>query len=1181
MRRIHYRIIISILVLAFSIAALAQTGTTGQVIGAVTDPSSAMVSGAKVELSGGAGVKRETTTNGAGEYIFSLVPAGNYVITVSSPNFRKAEVKNVVVRITETTRLNVPLALLSAAENVTVTAEAPLLQTTSPANGRVVDSETITELPLATRNFTQILTLSTGTATFLPDNTAVGRNSQNISVNGGRVTWNNFQINGVDANSMGTNSAPSLSIPAPETLEEFKVQTSMYDATFGRSAGGNVQAVTKSGTDSYHGSLYEYFRNDALNANDPILKFAGVKRPTLRRNVYGGTLGGPIAKDKLFFFGSYQGTREANAASRINSQSSNILIADGLTNDRSLATLTSIFGTRPGTFGPVGSAGNPISPIAVSLLNAKLPNGNYLIPTPNGSDPSCASLCRYSGATASVYHEEQFNGNIDYQVSANNHLSGKFFFMNAPQTLVLPSFLGGGPNVPGYGNFQQNNGRIIAISDTHVFSPRTVNEFRAGYNFLRVDAYPQEPVTDASVGINRSNAATQPGLGFIQIASAAGGIGFGTSATIDVKATSPSTTIYDALTLIRGNHNFRIGGEFRDNQNLYTLNFFTRGQIIFSNFNDFLTGRPLVTVFGSGDGNRHLKAEDYNFFVQDDWKIKKNLTLNLGLRYELDRPVTDTKGRIATFDPTLYQPTLLSPAGPPSTGYVIAGNFGTVPAGVAKAGNNSVLNSSDPNNFAPRIGFAYSPMSSDKMVVRGGYGIFYQRSSFQYITLNVIAPPTYVFGQSALFPSLANPFFAAPPVSAFPTLVPPVTLAGQFFDRNLRTPYIQQYNLGFQYQLAKNTMLDVGYVGSHGLDLFRAVPINGARLVPTGGSITNAVTNAVITTNLPTNAAARAPFQGTAVNNFFLNQTTAQSNYNSMQVSLNQRAFRGVQILASYTYSKSIDNASGQGGGSGTGGVLNPGAVGETVNVLGLPSDPRSNRGVSDFDRTHRLVVSYIAAIPAPKIANDNAIAKGFLAGWSLSGITTWMSGLPVDVVDNGAASLYGFNAGGTTLARPNLIGDPYSNVPAGYYFNPAAFQRPVLGANALIPSSGGTATTAATCGTALVVCTDFGTLGRNALRGPRQSNFDFSLIKNFSVTERAKVEFRTDFFNLFNHVNYANPLSDFNAVTGSGGGIDSLTGLIKPSVAGTPGTGPGSFGKIISASSNPRLVQFALKLKF
>src|SRR5205085_733733 len=274
----------------------------------------------------------------ARDYVFALVPAGAYTLTVSASGFGTAEHKDVTARITETTRLDVALAVASTSETVTVSAAPSLAQAESPVNGRVVDATTVSEIPLATRNFTQILGLSTGTATYLPDNTAVGRNSQNISVNGARVTNNNFMINGADANSIGTNSAPSLAVPAPETLEEFKVQTSMYDATYGRSGGGSIQVITKSGTNSFHGTVYEYFRNDALNANDSFLKAARVGRPALKRNVFGATLGGPIKTDHMFFFLSYQGTREVNAASRINSLSSNVLIAPGLTNDRSQQT---------------------------------------------------------------------------------------------------------------------------------------------------------------------------------------------------------------------------------------------------------------------------------------------------------------------------------------------------------------------------------------------------------------------------------------------------------------------------------------------------------------------------------------------------------------------------------------------------------------------------------------------------------------------------------------------------------------------------------------------------------------------------------------------------------------------------------------------------------------------------
>lgn len=884
-------------------AVMAQSQTTGRIVGTVTDEKGAGIPGAEVTVTNKAtGEERKVVTNESGGYIVPLLSPGTYTVTVTASGFKKFIADDVRIAITETSTIDALLEVGAVTESVLITAALPTVQTEGPQLGRVVDSRAVSELPLATRNFTQILGLSAGTATYLPDNTAVGRNSQNISVNGGRVTNNNFQINGIDANSMGTNSAPSLSIPAPETIQEFKVQTSLYDATFGRSGGGNIQAVTKSGGNSFHGGAYEYFRNKALNANNPFLKASGVARPELSRNVFGGFVGGPIRKDKAFFFASYQGTRERNGASLINSISSNILIdpLNKLTDDRSLATLTAAYAPQ--------LAGRPISPITLALLNVKLENGQYLIPTPTAADGT------YTGSTPSVFDENQFNANVDYRFNDRNTLAFKFFFSNAPQTLTLPSFLGGGPNVPGFGNFQQNNNRLLSLQYVHIFSPNVFNEVRAGYNFIRVDAFPQEPVNDSDVGITRSNANLFPGLGLIRINAAGGGAVFGTSATIDVKAVAPSTTLADTLSITKGNHNIRTGAEFRYNENNYVLNFFTRGQIDFANFTNFLVGTQSFSVFGSGIGNRSLRATDYNFFVQDDWKVNRKLTLNLGLRYELDLPPYDTRGRIATFDPALYVP---RPAvggavvGPPIGGYVQAGNV--IPQydldSIPNVGKR-VVNSIDPNNFAPRVGFAYSPLDSGRLVVRGGYGIFYSRTSFQYVTLNVIAPPTYVFGVS--FNPLSNPFFPAPTPGQFPTLVPGVALSGTLFDRGIRTPYLQQYNVNAQYEIFKDYLLEVAYVGTHGVNLFRQIAINQAPLASAANPITNAVTGAVITTNTPGNAGLRAPFQGVGINNFFQNQSTAQSSYNSLQMSLTKRFSNSLQFLASYTFAKSIDNASGQ-----------------------------------------------------------------------------------------------------------------------------------------------------------------------------------------------------------------------------------------------------------------------------
>ena len=1147
-----------------SLPAFAQSQTTGRIAGTVKDQTGAVIVGAEVIASNvTTGEDRRVTTDDAGNYNLPLLPPGSYHLSITARGFKRAVFDQVRVAITETSTVNADLAVGATEEAVAITAGAPVVQADGAQLGRVVDSRAVSELPLATRNFTQMLGLSPGTATYLPDNTAVGRNSQNISVNGARVTNNNFQINGIDANSMGTNSAPSLSIPAPETIQEFKVQTSLYDATFGRSGGGNIQAVTKSGTNSFHGAAYEYFRDSSLNANNPFLKAAGVKRPELSRSIFGGTIGGPIKKDKLFFFGSYQGTRETNAASVINSLSSNILIAPGLTDDRSAATLLNTF--RPVL--PSGAPAAAIDPTALALLNVKLASGQYLIPTPQAGG-------RFSGATPSKYDDNQFNANIDYRLSERDSLAIKFFSFNSPQTLVLPSFLGGGPNVPGFGNRQQNNGRLFSLQYIRMFSPTFVNELRAGYNFIRVDAFPQEPVNDSDVGIKRANAAAFRGLPLIRVAPAAGGFVIGTSPTIDVKATAPSTTVADTVSLTRGHHTLRAGGEFRYNENNYVLNFFTRGQIDFLSFNNFLTGTTFVSVFGSGIGNRSLRASDYNFFAQDDWKVTPKLTVNMGLRYELDLPPYDTRGRIATFDPALYQPRPLAvggvPIGPPIGGFVQAGNVisqyddPTIPNV-----DDRVVRSIDPNNFAPRIGFAYSPLDSGKLVVRGGYGVFYSRTSFQYVTLNVIVPPTYVFGARVGAP-VADPFFAAPSQSQFPTLVPGVALSGTVFDRGIRTPNIQQFNTSVQYEVFKDTLVEASYVGTRGLNLFRQVAINQSRLASPQSPITNAVTGAVITTTTPANASLRAPFQGVGVNNFFQNQSSAQSTYHSLQASLTKRFSRGVQFLASYTYAKSIDNASGQGGGAGVGGVVNPGAVGETSVVLGNQLTSRANRGVSDFDRTHRLVLSYLWDLPKPGFADHSTAGRIVFADWQVGGIVTAMSGLPLDIVDTGSGSFYGLAGGSAALARPNWDTGANRNtatsaVPAGFYFNPFAFARPIIQTGQVIPSSGGAVVAGA-------VGTDFGSVGRNVLRGPKQTNVDFSIIKRFRVLETRSFEFRTEFFNLFNHVNLANPISDFNAIAASGGSIDAVTGKV---------INPGAFGRIISTSNNPRLIQFAFRFNY
>src|SRR6266581_6714679 len=416
-------------------AAFGQNQTTGRIAGTVKDPNGAVIAGAEVTVKDKTtAAERVVTTDDRGNYTVSLLPPGVYHLRAAAVGFNPLNVDPVQVCITETTTVDAQLTV--AGVNAITVDVAQLIQKDGPHLGRAVNSPAVSELPLATRNFTQIMALSPGTSVSLPDNSALGRNSQNVSVNGARVTQNDFEINGIDANRIDTNSATSLAVPAPETIQEFKVQTSLYDATFGRGGGGNVQAVTRSGGNDFHGAAYEYFRNDALNANNPFLKAAGVKRPTLQRNMFGGLLGGPIKTNRSFFFGSYQGTREKNGASP-NSLTSSVLVAPGLTDDRSQQTLLA-------TFRPRQSNGLPatlIDPVALALLNAKLPNGQFLIPTPQPDG-------HFSGSAISSYREDQFNANLDYRINEKSSVAVRFFFSNAPQFLALPN---SGANVPGFG----------------------------------------------------------------------------------------------------------------------------------------------------------------------------------------------------------------------------------------------------------------------------------------------------------------------------------------------------------------------------------------------------------------------------------------------------------------------------------------------------------------------------------------------------------------------------------------------------------------------------------------------------------------------------------------------------------------------------------------------------------
>src|SRR5216684_4606119 len=594
-----------------SIFSSGQTQTTGRIAGMVRDAQGAVIVGAEVAAEDLATAdKRSVISDDAGNYSVPFLSPASYRLKIEAKGFASAIFHNLSVGLSETTNVNAILQVAQTSFEVNVTDAPPLLRSDSSELSTTLEPRSLTELPLPTRNFLQLLTLAPGVIAPLTNNSAIGRNSPNVSVNGSRVTQNSYQINGVDANDISMHVLADVAVPAPESVSEVNVQTSVYDATVA-GAGGSLQVVTKSGSNLVHGGMYEYFQNEALNANDANLKAVGEGRPVMRRNVYGATVGGPLRKNKAFFFVSYQGTREANGATD-QSLYKSVMIAPGLTDDRSAATLMNTFGV------------SSIDPISLKLLDQKLPNGLFLIPTPQTADGLV------TGTAVSTYHEEQFNTGLDYRVATRDSLSGKFFYAHATLFSALAGSNFGTPaSLPGFGTKITIDDRLLSLQEIHTFNPTSVNEVRFGYSFIRHDELPQESLEDSTIGIQRSTASQYPGLPLILLARDQGGASIGTS-DITYRGRTPSVSIGDVISLQRGRQSLRFGGEILHSEWRAHAAVFSYGEIDFPTFNDFLIGNTAASQFpggsfgfahlGTGLTDRDSITTDYHLFAQDDWK---------------------------------------------------------------------------------------------------------------------------------------------------------------------------------------------------------------------------------------------------------------------------------------------------------------------------------------------------------------------------------------------------------------------------------------------------------------------------------------------------------------------------------------------------------------------------------
>jgi hypothetical protein len=1070
-------------------------GDTGQLTGNILDPNNAAIPNATVKLTNHSTSQlRELSTNDSGNFAFTLLPPGRYKLEVTATGFTTVHMDDVRINITQTTSMTVHLDPATVQSVVTVNADAQLVQQESSQVGRVIEGQVIRQLPLPTRNFQQLLTLSPGTSASVSNNTDLGRGDSIITVNGQRTTSNNVRINGIDANAAGTNGTPNIAAPATDSLQEFIVQTSLYDASQGRNAGGNVEAVTRSGGNDYHGNAYYFFRNKAFNANDFFLKSAGQPTPVLTRHQFGGTLGGPIVRERMFFFGSYQGTRETNGSSLNNSLLFPFIPPLLRDNNRSAVALQQTFGVTP-------------NPVAVTILNAKLPNGQFAIPsatTTSGLTPISA---------ISRYTENQFNANFDLKLSDNHTIASKNYSARNPTTQANFNFaaLGNGPTqLPGWGADLVLIQTLISLTDTYVINPNLVNQARVGYSRLRNTSSADEPFTSADLGISSPLRNLFPGAPTMIVT---GLFTFGPSPFADQSSRINAFTAADTLSIVKVNHHLRAGGEYRRSQLNFFFNSFSRGQLSFASFNDFLTGTG-VSVIGSGVFDRSVRTNDLSSFFQDDWKFNRRLTLNLGVRYDFYGFPSETRGRFVNFLPDQFrQGTIASPAVPPN-GFVQA--EGGALAGVPEVASTIVP--SDKNNISPRVGFALQLNETGSFVLRGGYGIYYDRFSARYANTQLLNYPYFALavGLPGLLRTFANPFIPVPQPGAFPlnpTIPSPlsplaplvgVPISGLFVDPELSTPYVQQYNANVQWEVFKDYLLEIGYVGSKGTKLLQVVSLNQ----PVYNRAAN-VFFAPLGTALGTQKMVASGIQQV--------QTSSNSRYNSLQVSLTKRFSRGLQFLAAYTLGKSTDYYSG-------------GPINELIPTPGDQSNWKLNYGPSDYDRRHRFVTSFVYDLP-----------KDF----QVNGILTLQTGTPFSIVDSPNLAIIqraNFAAGAQNFLT---TGDIESRL--DQYFNTLAFvlSRPISGGGNLGTPNNST----------FDPNNPFGNTPRNFLYGPGQKNLDFSVVKFIPIRETVRGELRAEFFNVFNWTNFANPNSNIAV--------------------------PATFGRVTATSSGPRVIQFAVKLSF
>ncbi len=1050
--RILFVVVLSLLLPAVVVAQTHRASVRGTIF----DPRQATIPGASISITSlETGEIRTTTTNSGGEYGVTSLPAGNYEIKVDATGFI-AYTQKLELLINEERRLDVELRIPGPSIADDVISEPVPLKKDSASLGTVIENRQITGLPLDGRNFYELSLLVPGAVPPAPGSAGSVRGDFAFSVNGAREDANNFLLDGV------YNLDPKLNTfgvrPSVDAIREFEMLTSTYDASFGRNPGAQVNVILNSGSNDFHGSAFEFHRNAALDARN-FFAPASEPDPKYIRNQFGGSLGGPIKHDHTFFFADYEGTRSREGITRV----TNVPTAQ----ERNGNFSQSVFGIPKNPFTGMPFDNGIIPDFFVNPIGRAIA---ALYPLPNRNVP----FQNFVSSPILRDDNDSFDVRVDHNLTDRAQLTFRYSF--GDRDLFEPFT---GPSlslVPGFGDTVKRRSQNGMAAFTWLLTPNLVNESRVAFSRVAASVTQEASVLNSEVGLPTISPRERDlGLSFITIT------GFSPLGDEGNNPQDSVTNVYQFInnsSWVHNNHLVKFGADVRFTQQNAFRDVESRGRLQFSPFltltnnalADLLLGFPLVTSVARVDNPQQVRTHSFNFFINDSYRVTPRLTINGGLRYEYNSPPVDAEDRATIYDVATRTLVPVGTNGVPRSGF-----------------------EADKNNFAPRVGFAWS--FTEKTVLRGGYGVYYDQSP--------LAPAEALYFNSPFFDN--NVFFPLPGLpltvnnpfpSFFPFALPDSALAIQ---RDLRTGYMQHWNLNIERQIGDKNVLEVAYVGSKGTKLLTARDINQPQ-------------PSVLPPGLPF-----VPRPNPQFDDIDLLESRANSNYHALQARFQRRLSRGLSTLASYTWSKSIDDASNFFSSAG-----DPNFPQNSYNVA-------AERGRSNFDVAHRLSVSYSYALPFHR--SGGGLDAKLVNGWETFGILTLQSGRPFTVallseIDNSGTgrSILGFG----NNDRPNLIANPeLSNPTTDRWFNTSAFAFPAPGT--------------------------FGNAGRNILDGPGYQNFNASLVKNTALTEGVNLQFRVETFNFFNHPNFNLP----------------------DNFLGSP-----TFGRISSAR-DPRHIQFGLKLLF